>query len=337
MPKTPLRYPGGKSRAIDVIMPHIRSLDCGELCSPFLGGGSIELKCAEEGMTVHGYDLFQPLVWFWEALLSNPKKLAEYVNDYRGNVRDYADPKVLMRDITKECKPQKCLAKGTHDVYCAEHANLLRILEDDLLGFGPRKEFNKVKEAVNNRRGVKSQDKLFAAAAEYYLINRTSFSGNVSSGGWSWKASWARLTQSNLDRLREFTVTNFSVSAADFKDSIAAHPEAGLYLDPPYCLNVSDLPVLNEDGEPVNQEILYGNEGDHHEGLDHTGLAAILKARDKWVLSYNDCKYIRKLYKGYKIIDVDWAYGMKNVKARPINPKTGKPEMGESSEILIIG
>ena len=57
MPKTPLRYPGGKSRAIDVIMPHIRSLDCGELCSPFLGGGSIELKCAEEGMVVHGYDL----------------------------------------------------------------------------------------------------------------------------------------------------------------------------------------------------------------------------------------------------------------------------------------
>ena len=81
MPKTPLRYPGGKSRAVETIMPYIRDLDCGELCSPFLGGGSIELKCAEEGMVVHGYDLFQPLVWFWEALLSNPQKLLEYVNE----------------------------------------------------------------------------------------------------------------------------------------------------------------------------------------------------------------------------------------------------------------
>ena len=112
MPKTPLRYPGGKSRAVETIMPYIRNLDCGELCSPFLGGGSIELKCAEEGMVVHGYDLFQPLVWFWEALLSNPKKLVDYVGDYRSNVRGYTDESVLFRDIAKMCKP-KCLTKGT--------------------------------------------------------------------------------------------------------------------------------------------------------------------------------------------------------------------------------
>ena len=67
--KTPLRYPGGKSRAIKHILPHIPP-DCGELCSPFLGGGSIELAVAERGTKVHAYDIFKPLVWFWESLLN---------------------------------------------------------------------------------------------------------------------------------------------------------------------------------------------------------------------------------------------------------------------------
>jgi len=318
MPKTPLRYPGGKSRAIDVIMPHIRSLDCGELCSPFLGGGSIELKCAEEGMVVHGYDLFQPLVWFWEALLSNPRKLAEYVDDYRSDVREYTDEAVLFRDIAKMCKVEKCLTKGTHDAYCGSHKNMLRIWQNETLGV-PKQVFADMRELVNSRTEVRNQDKLFRAAAQYYIVNRTSFGGATTSGGWSWKASWARLTESTLERLREFNVEDFIVQRADFKDSIAAHPEAALYLDPPYCLNKAK----DEEKKTVNRETLYGTEGDHHEGFDHVGLADILKSRDKWVLSYNDCEYIRKLYNGYKIVKVEWAYGMNTSK--------------ESSEILIIG
>ena len=110
---------------------------------------------------------------------------------------------------------------------------------------------------------------------------------------------------------------NFIVKRADFKDSIAAHPDAALYLDPPYCLNKED----GNDGG--NRETLYGTEGDHHEGFDHVGMADILKSRHNWVLSYNDCKYIRDLYDGYKIVEVEWAYGMNASK--------------ESSEILIIG
>jgi len=316
MPKTPLRYPGGKSRAVDVIMPHIRSLDCGELCSPFLGGGSVELKCAEEGMIVHGYDLFQPLVWFWEALISNPQKLIEYVNEYRHNVRDYTDEDVLFRDTAKMCKVKGCLTKGTATEYCSEHANMLRIWQNEMLGV-PKQVFTDMRELVNSRTHVKNQDKLFRAAAQYYIVNRTSFSGATTSGGWSWKASWARLTENTLDTLSKFSVDNFVVQRADFATSIVAHPDAALYLDPPYCLNKE---VGNEG---VNRETLYGTEGDHHEGFDHVALANILKSREKWVLSYNNCKYIRKLYDGYKIVDAEWAYGMNKSK--------------ESSEILIIG
>ena len=73
----------------------------------------------------------------------------------------------------------------------------------------------------------------------------------------------------------------------------------------------------------IKRETLYGTEGDHHEGFDHVGLFDILNSREKWVLSYNDCDYIRKLYNEYKIVKVQWAYGMNKSK--------------ESSEILILG
>lgn len=76
--KSPLRYPGGKSRAVTTITSLIPE-DVSCLVSPFLGGGSIELACAARGMTVKGFDIFQPLVAFWQYLLTNPEQLAAAV------------------------------------------------------------------------------------------------------------------------------------------------------------------------------------------------------------------------------------------------------------------
>ncbi len=60
-----------------------------ELVSPFLGGGSIELACAAQGVTVHAYDMFKPLVAFWKFLLRDPEALAEQVQQhYPLTVRD---------------------------------------------------------------------------------------------------------------------------------------------------------------------------------------------------------------------------------------------------------
>tara|TARA_R110002020_G_scaffold53950_2_gene150757 strand:- start:2034 stop:2981 length:948 start_codon:yes stop_codon:yes gene_type:complete len=315
-------------------MPYIRDLDCGELCSPFLGGGSIELACAKEEIIVHGYDLFQPLVWFWEALLSNPQKLYKHVGAYRQQVRAYTDKTISTAQWHKKCSG-KCLITLDHTEFCNHHKKLILIANNKMLGVS-KKNFEMCRELANSRTAVTSQSKLFEAAAQYYIVNRTSFSGATTSGGWSWKASWARLTQSTLDRLKEFTVPNFTVARADFKDSIAAHPEAALYLDPPYCLNESDQPVLDEKGKPIDQETLYGTDGNLHGGFDHVGLSSILKQRSNWVLSYNNCKYITKLYAGYKIVPAEWAYGMKNVKDRK-DDETSINKMGKSSEILIIG
>ncbi|MDE0470490.1 MAG: DNA adenine methylase [Ekhidna sp.] len=80
--RSPLRYPGGKSRAMNTIVDLIPpNIDC--LVSPFIGGASIELAVASKcGKQVYGYDVFKPLVTFWNVLLSNPSKLADAVKEH---------------------------------------------------------------------------------------------------------------------------------------------------------------------------------------------------------------------------------------------------------------
>ena len=81
-----LRYPGGKQRAVRILADYIPQGES-ELCSPFLGGGSFELHCATHlGMQVHAYDNFRPLVEFWNALLSQPAKLAAEAARFLPNI-----------------------------------------------------------------------------------------------------------------------------------------------------------------------------------------------------------------------------------------------------------
>lgn len=78
---SPLRYPGGKTKAFRTIRQFIPDgLD--ELCSPFAGGASIEILIANEGTRVHASDAFHPLVNFWQCALNSPARLAEYVSLY---------------------------------------------------------------------------------------------------------------------------------------------------------------------------------------------------------------------------------------------------------------
>jgi DNA adenine methylase len=79
-PRSPLRYPGGKSRAVKSIYAVIPKEEK-TLCSPFLGGASLELACTTR-MEVYGSDIFQPLVTFWDVLLKEPEKLITSVEKY---------------------------------------------------------------------------------------------------------------------------------------------------------------------------------------------------------------------------------------------------------------
>lgn len=78
--KTPLRYPGAKSRAVKVLSEYVPG-DVTELVSPFFGGGSFELALTGRGVRVHGYDLFEPLVVFWNQLQTEPVALCERIKE----------------------------------------------------------------------------------------------------------------------------------------------------------------------------------------------------------------------------------------------------------------
>ena len=80
-PKSPLRYAGGKSRGVIEISSFIPQ-DTKIIFSPFFGGGSVELACANNGIFVYGYDNFKPLVEFWQCLLADRTKLAEIIKQY---------------------------------------------------------------------------------------------------------------------------------------------------------------------------------------------------------------------------------------------------------------
>jgi len=260
--KSPLRYPGGKTRAVKHILPHFPE-DVKEVCSPFLGGGSIELALAEQGVRVYGYDIFQPLIWFWRTLTGNPEALADEADSLRKSHPDYENGRGLLKE-----------------------------------------DFINIREDLKSATHYSLQN-----AAKFYALNRSSFSGATLSGGWSKKASYARFTDSSIERVRKFKEPKLYVAPLDFKQSIATHPEAFLYLDPPYLLG-------------KDKENLYGANGDTHKGFDHLGLSSLLKERDDWILSYNNCPEILKLYEDYVILYPDWKYGMSSDK--------------NSKEILII-
>ena len=268
--KTPLRYPGGKSRAVKHILPLIPE-DCGELCSPFLGGGSVELALAEKGVVVHAYDGFKPLIWFWQALLKDSERLATLADMYRKTkTYDYKKPGASDDEI------QKIQAKGL-----------------------PKKDFERFREEI--RFALQQNHPFtFEAAAKMYAINRSSFSGATFAGGFSERASYARFTGVQIEYIRNFKVKNFTVKCADFKSSIKKH-DCYFYLDPPYFLEST-------------RNKLYGDEGDMHEFFPHLALFSMLRERENWILSYNDCESIRSLYRDYRIYDAEWTYGMNKSK-----------------------
>ncbi len=76
--RSPLRYPGGKTRALDAIVQYIPA-DIDTMLAPFMGGGSIEIFMSARGVKVLGFDTFSPLVEFWQCLLKDKIALAKQV------------------------------------------------------------------------------------------------------------------------------------------------------------------------------------------------------------------------------------------------------------------
>jgi len=259
--KSPLRYPGGKTRAckyLDLILNNNFNLEkYKNIVSPFFGGGSFEFYLQNKyNLKIIANDKFKPLYTFWNTCKS-PKK------------------KMLLCSELYEC-----------------------------LGNINKEIFTKFRKIIINEKID------FIQAKMYFIINRCSFSGSTLSGGFSLESSKKRFTESSINRVKSLNLINFEIYNFDFKEFIDKNKDDVnlLFLDPPYYLK--------------KKSKLYGNNGDMHENFDHTKLYNCVCNKKNWLMTYNNCEFIRNLYKDFIIIDTQWSYGMNKSK--------------KSSEIVIV-
>jgi DNA adenine methylase len=248
MIKSPLRYPGGKSRAAELIASLAPSFE--EFREPFVGGGSVfvHLKQKFPHRQFWINDLYFELYCFWSKLQLDTEGVISQVEKWRNKF-----------PIGKE---------------------LHRYLIDN------RDDFNDLERA-----------------AAFFVFNRITFSGTTESGGFSEQAFTGRFTLSSIERLtpigkliQNTQITNFDYEKAVYTEGSSVF----VFLDPPYY--------------SATKSALYGKNGNMHKGFDHERFAKTMQnCPHKWLITYDDCPYIRELFSFAHIQSWDLTYGMRNV------------------------
>lgn len=249
MIKTPLRYPGGKSKALKKIIPNVPEF--AEYREPFLGGGSVFIYLKQKFPNCKFWinDLHKNLYYFWFYAQKNPKELLQEIN---------------------ACKKKFNIGK-----------ELYYFLNDNIESFDELKK-----------------------AAAFFIYNRITFSGTSESGGFSNAAFTKRFTKSSLERVQilstllkeNVTITNYDYEKLLLEDG----KNVFIFLDPPYY--------------SATKSALYGKNGNLHKSFDHKRFATILKeTKHKWLITYDDSDYIRKLFNFANVKEWATFYGMRNV------------------------
>jgi DNA adenine methylase len=258
--KSPLRYPGGKTRAckkLDIILKEYFNISkFNNIVSPFFGGGSFEFHIQNNyGLNIIANDKFAPLYNFWNTCKLDKEKL------------------------------------------CKKLYKKIDLIDKD--------------EFTNLRGKIMKEKKKLNQSIMYFIINRCSFSGATLSGGFSFEASKKRFTKSSIARVKKLDLTYYDIYNLDFEEFINNNQDKKnlIFLDPPYYLEKAST--------------LYGNNGDMHDTFEHDKLFKCISTKQNWFMTYNNCNYIKNLYKDFKIIETSWSYGMNKSK--------------KSSEIVIIG
>ena len=99
--KTPLRYPGGKSRALSKLFQYIPDLsNYKEYREPFLGGGSVALEITKRypRLEVWVNDLYEPLYNFWRELQDNGHEVKDILLQLKQRHPDPTSAKQLFLD-----------------------------------------------------------------------------------------------------------------------------------------------------------------------------------------------------------------------------------------------
>jgi DNA adenine methylase len=293
--RTPIRYAGGKSRAYDFISSYIPFWPRPKkIISPFMGGGSLEVKWAHEmGIQVEAFDVFDVLTNYWQHQIHHPKRLYDILKGLEPTKEQYDEIKDILLHWDKV---QNMFKDWKTDYYDRKSESL-----DDELG------------------------------AAYYWFNH-----NLSYGpmflGWfsSIYLKKESLYENSIERVRDFNCPNLSVKQSSFDKVIPNYKKDFIYADPPYYMEKS------EDNKMFKAIYPNSNFALHHIHFDHELLRDQLHSHEgKFLLSYNDCEWVRENYKGFKFKTPEWAYSYGQGETRiGKNKKNNDPK--QSHEILII-
>ena len=297
--RTPIRYAGGKSRAYDFISSYVPFWPRPKtIVSPFMGGGSLEVRWAHEmGINVVGYDVFDILVNYWQHQLDRPQRLYDILKGLEPSKEQYDE----IKDILLHWDKVQDMFKGWKTNHYDRKS---KPLDDDL-------------------------------GAAYYWFNH-----NLSYGpmflGWfsSIFLKKESLYQNSIERVRDFRVPNLEVNCGSFEETIVAHTNDFLYCDPPYYME-------KKEGDDDNKmfKAIYPNSNwaIHHIHFDHEKLRDLLHSHNgKFILSYNDCEWVRENYKDFKIKLPKWNYSFQAGETRIGKNRPDGDTGKESHEILII-
>ena len=89
--KTPLRYPGGKSRTIKFLSNHLPTFE--SYREPFLGGGSMALYVTQTFPRTEVWvnDLYMPLYAFWKVLRDQGQRLSDDLRELKTELGESPD------------------------------------------------------------------------------------------------------------------------------------------------------------------------------------------------------------------------------------------------------
>lgn len=272
--KTPLRYPGGKSRAIKKLDPDLPK-QFKEFREPFLGGGSMALHVTQTrpDTKVWVNDAYYNLYNFWVQLRDKGPALHQ----------ELANIKTPIEYVSKPLRKRK-VDKSQWDKSIIDNIDKHRAL------------FNKAKEEISTVDD-------FTKAVYFFILNKCSFSGLGESSSFSEQASEQNFSMTGIDKLPEYsklikrwTITNFDY---DFLLQAKGEDDCFVFLDPPYD--------IKDDLYGKNGNMHSGF--DHMRFYED-----VVKCKHDWMITYNSNEVLRKRFSDYYFNDWDLTYTMRSSK-----------------------
>jgi len=196
--KTPLRYPGGKSRALSKLLQYVPDLKgYKEYREPFLGGGSVALEVSKRypHLDIWVNDLYEPLYNFWKELQHDGKRLQDVLTELKYRHPEPVSAKKLFLDAKE---------------YLTNPPSVIG-------AFPPYRES-------------------FWRAVAFYVVNKCSFSGLTESSSFSKQASESNFSLNGISKLYDYSVLigNWKITNLSYEQLLTDNKDTFTYLDPPY-------------------------------------------------------------------------------------------------------